>query len=90
MTDHEPFPGHDTVAAPRSQEADILGRRQVTDPGHQGLDLLNKSVNSERADTLGALETCIINAAIIGTNWPHKAGKKTNKPVVVDMQLPVN
>ena len=34
-------------------------------------------------------ETCIVNAAHIGTNWPHKQGKKINKPIVVDLLLPV-
>jgi hypothetical protein len=36
-------------------------------------------------------ETCIINAAIMASNWPHKGngGKKFNKPIVVDIDLPV-
>lgn len=37
----------------------------------------------------GREETCIVNAAIVGSSWPHKAGKRFNKPIVVDVDLPV-
>jgi Icc-related predicted phosphoesterase len=38
---------------------------------------------------LGRQETCIINAAIMASSWPHGAGgKKFNKPIVVDIDLP--
>lgn len=40
---------------------------------------------------LGRSETCIINAAIMASSWPHNrsGGKKYNKPIVVDIDLPV-
>lgn len=40
---------------------------------------------------MGRKETCVINAAIMASSWPHKGsgGKKYNKPVVVDIDLPV-
>jgi hypothetical protein len=39
---------------------------------------------------MGRQETCIINAAIMASSWPHGAGgKKFNKPIVVDIDLPV-
>jgi len=40
---------------------------------------------------MGRRETCIINAAITASSWPHKGngGKKFNKPIVVDIELPV-
>ena len=40
---------------------------------------------------LGRKETCVINAAIMASSWPHKGsgGKKYNKPIVVDIDLPV-
>ncbi|KAI9812175.1 MAG: hypothetical protein M1827_004841 [Pycnora praestabilis] len=40
---------------------------------------------------MGRRETCIVNAAIMSSSWPHKdaGGKKFNKPVVVDLELPV-
>ncbi|CAK7207771.1 hypothetical protein SEUCBS139899_010584 [Sporothrix eucalyptigena] len=33
--------------------------------------------------------TCIVNCAITATNYPHIGGKQLNKPIVVDMMLPV-
>jgi hypothetical protein len=36
---------------------------------------------------MGRRETCVINCAIAATNWPHRGGKKFNKPVVVDLDL---
>lgn len=39
---------------------------------------------------MGRKETCIVNAAIMASSWPHGAGgKKFNKPIVVDIDLPV-
>lgn len=40
---------------------------------------------------MGRKETCVINAAIMASSWPHKdsGGKKYNKPIVVDIDLPV-
>ncbi|KAH6889810.1 Metallo-dependent phosphatase-like protein [Thelonectria olida] len=34
-------------------------------------------------------ETCVVNAAIMRSNWPHTGGKSFNKPIVVDLNLPV-
>jgi hypothetical protein len=38
----------------------------------------------------GRQETCVINAAIMASSWPHKGhgGKRYNKPIVVDVDLP--
>jgi hypothetical protein len=38
---------------------------------------------------MGRRETCVVNCAITATNWPHTGGKKFNKPIVVDLDLPV-
>ena len=38
---------------------------------------------------MGRRETCIINAAIMASSWPRVGGKKFNKPIVVDIDLPV-
>jgi hypothetical protein len=40
---------------------------------------------------LGRMETCVVNAAIMTSSWPHNSGggKKFNKPIVVDIDLPV-
>ncbi|KAK4181493.1 Metallo-dependent phosphatase-like protein [Triangularia setosa] len=37
----------------------------------------------------GRCETCIVNCAIVATNWPHTGGRRYNKPIVVDFDLPV-
>ena len=37
----------------------------------------------------GRAETCIVNAAFMATNWPHKSGKKFHKPIVIDLDLPI-
>ncbi|KAI9045759.1 metallophosphatase domain-containing protein [Aspergillus affinis] len=33
-------------------------------------------------------ETCIVNAAILATSWPHRGGKRFHAPIVVDLELP--
>lgn len=40
---------------------------------------------------MGRQETCVINAAIMASSWPYKAnaGHKYNKPIVIDIDLPV-
>ena len=39
---------------------------------------------------LGRRETCFVNAAIMASSWPHaKGGKRFNKAIVVDIELPV-
>ncbi|KAI9803629.1 MAG: hypothetical protein M1833_000541 [Piccolia ochrophora] len=42
--------------------------------------------------TPGRGETCIVNAAIMASSWPHRGsgGKKFNKPIVVDLDLPID
>lgn len=40
---------------------------------------------------MGRMETCVVNAAVMANSWPHKGveGKRFNKPMVVDIDLPV-
>ena len=53
--------------------------------------------NSLHADTEASLysmkkkETCIINAAIMASSWPHRGSDRKcyNKPIVLDINLPV-
>ncbi|EAW08135.1 metallophosphatase domain-containing protein [Aspergillus clavatus NRRL 1] len=33
-------------------------------------------------------ETCIVNASIMATSWPHRGGRKFHAPIVVDLELP--
>jgi hypothetical protein len=34
-------------------------------------------------------ETCIVNASVVASSWPHQGGKRFNAPIVVDLDLPV-
>ncbi|KAL1846928.1 hypothetical protein Plec18170_008896 [Paecilomyces lecythidis] len=43
----------------------------------------------ESNDGLKRRETCVVNAAIVATSWPHKEGKKFHAPIVADLDLPV-
>jgi hypothetical protein len=48
----------------------------------------NTTLNmAARMDIVDRKETCIVNASILATNWPHKGGKKFNAPLVVDVNL---
>lgn len=38
---------------------------------------------------MGRRETCVVNAAIMKSRHPHIGGKQFNKPIVVDIDLPV-
>ncbi|KAH6953135.1 Metallo-dependent phosphatase-like protein [Fusarium avenaceum] len=38
---------------------------------------------------MGRRETCVVNAAIMKSRYPHIGGKQFNKPIVVDLDLPV-
>ncbi|KAK4157520.1 Metallo-dependent phosphatase-like protein [Chaetomidium leptoderma] len=40
-------------------------------------------------DRAGRRETCVVNCAIVASGWPHPGGKRFNKPIVVDIDLPV-
>ncbi|KAK7438937.1 calcineurin-like phosphoesterase [Colletotrichum acutatum] len=41
------------------------------------------------AGRLGRRETCVVNCAIMAKSYPHVGGKTVNKPIVVDLDLPV-
>ncbi|CAP72972.1 uncharacterized protein PODANS_2_3960 [Podospora anserina S mat+] len=52
----------------------------------QPLTSKSRELNSSRT---GRRETCVVNCAIVATNWPHTGGRRYNKPIVVDADLPV-
>jgi len=59
--------------------------------GQGGLPPLNSCDLAALSGKLGRKETCVVNAAITASSYPHKGsgGKKFNKPIVVDIDLPV-
>ncbi|KAK0101407.1 hypothetical protein ONS95_006581 [Cadophora gregata] len=65
------------------------------DPGRNNkkislVDLTAKRRNPlENDGKLERKETCIVNAAIVASSYPHTGGRKFNKPIVVDLDLPV-
>ncbi|PVH84759.1 ser/Thr protein phosphatase [Cadophora sp. DSE1049] len=65
------------------------------DPGRNNkksslVDLTAKGRNPLDNDgSFGRKETCIVNAAIVASSYPHTGGKKFNKPMVTDIDLPV-
>ncbi|KAK0735425.1 Metallo-dependent phosphatase-like protein [Apiosordaria backusii] len=66
------------------------GQRRIPSPGVvddvQPPTLRSQEANSSRS---GRRETCVVNCAIVATNWPHTGGRRYNKPIVVDLDLPV-
>ncbi|WEW55268.1 hypothetical protein PRK78_000697 [Emydomyces testavorans] len=61
---------------------DCQSRKQST------IDLCRKMENHLDNNGSEKNETCIVNAAIMATSWPHEGGKKFNSPIVVDLDLP--
>ncbi|KOS17342.1 putative rhamnogalacturonate lyase C [Escovopsis weberi] len=53
------------------------------------LDSFNRCDCEALRGRMGRRETCIVNAAILKTSHPHAGGKEFNKPIVVDVDLPV-
>jgi hypothetical protein len=50
---------------------------------------LGRPVSTGQLGRKGRRETCVVNAAIVATGYPHTGGKRLNKPIVVDIDLPV-
>ncbi|KAK5227207.1 hypothetical protein LTR99_005338 [Exophiala xenobiotica] len=84
-----PFPEFDKAQRPISP---VAGASSVKEPASRGQGGPSSSARSDQeaiSGRQGRVETCIVNAAYMATNWPHKTGKKFHKPVVVDLDLPV-
>ena len=84
-----PFPDFEkadqvTVSLPEVPSNDHLGIR-----GQGG------SASSPRCDQEaipgreGRIETCVVNAAFMGSNYQHRSGKRFHKPIVIDLDLPI-
>ncbi|KAF5721771.1 hypothetical protein FGLOB1_19 [Fusarium globosum] len=48
-----------------------------------------RSDQAALAGRMGRRETCVVNAAIMKSRYPHIGGKQFNKPIVVDLDLPI-
>jgi hypothetical protein len=76
----------DTAATCRDPQAEVLTSATRGQGGKPPSGRCDMEALSGR---LGRKETFVINAAMTATSWPHKAGKTYNKPIVVDIELPV-
>ena len=76
-----------------NRHADLLHYHDSTGQGsHRETPSAHSDV--ERLDDrMGRQETCIVNAAIMATSWPYrssqKGARKYNKPIVIDLDLPI-
>lgn len=74
------------------------GTEHWTDPGQGSMKQSLVGFGScrreplEHQDRLESNKTVVVNAAIMATSWRHggPGGKKYNKPIVVDVHLPVD
>lgn len=86
-TNVEPLP---PVNSKKQNLIDLTGNKQralenmvnyATQPDSAGSDVYaNRTLRKE---------TCIVNAAIMARSWPYTGGKAFNRPIVVDINLPV-
>ncbi|KAG6029799.1 hypothetical protein E4U41_000277 [Claviceps citrina] len=60
-----------------------------TDPGVGNNKLSLVDLTAKKGPSLAKGETCMVNAAILKTSYPHREGKQLNKPIVVDVDFPV-
>lgn len=78
MVQHDP--GHSrSEPSVEASVSEIISEGSIG-PSPQQLSILSR---------LRRKETCVVNAAIMGSSWPHAGGKKYNKPIVIDIDLPV-
>jgi Calcineurin-like phosphoesterase len=84
-----PFPG---VESAKRTTSPITHPSTTLLPASQGQ---GRDLTSGRCDVEalsgreGRAETCIVNASILGSSFPHPAGKRFNKPIVIDLELPM-
>ncbi|KAK4938737.1 hypothetical protein LTR10_020840 [Elasticomyces elasticus] len=82
-----PFPGFQKAQRPIPMEPQHTHNNQLATRGHGGSASSARSDQEAISGREGRLETCVVNAAYMATNWPHKAGKRFHKPIVVDLDL---
>lgn len=81
----------DDVVANEISGKSATSNSTLTTRAQEGMPLSARSDQEALVGRMGRQETCVINAAIMASSWPHKSsgGKKYNKPIVVDVELPV-
>jgi hypothetical protein len=84
----EPLP---PVNSKKQSLVDLTGKRQpaILNTRRTGTFKERHAVQDAEAIQRLRQETCVINAAIMAKSWPHVGGKQFNRPIVVDVNLPV-
>ena len=83
-----PFPGFEKAERPSSTAVDAGSIKYLGTCGQGGSGSSARSVQEAISGRERRLETCVVNAAFMGSNWPHKGGKRFHKPIVIDLDLP--
>jgi len=73
----------------RSQDRALQNDGSIDPTGTQAEITSTADTRPTDGGRAGRAQTCIVNAAFMGKNWPHKDGKTFHKPVVIDMDLPI-
>ncbi|RAL06135.1 metallophosphatase domain-containing protein [Aspergillus ibericus CBS 121593] len=85
-------PSQNVLLLPSSERSlERLQSSGAEQPTSSSLSSCLKDIQSSDKDGLypQRRETCIVNAAIMATSWPHRGGKRFHAPIVVDLELPV-
>lgn len=80
-----------SISSKKQSLVDLTGRRTGRRMARGDGTATNgdESDHAIPATTRQRRETCIVNAAILATSWPHRGGKRFHTPVLVDVDLPV-
>lgn len=80
-----------TLSSERSSHETTEPRTRGQGEGEGGLSPLRRCDLDALTNGQGRKETCIVNAAMMASSWPHKGygGQRHHKPIVVDIDLPV-
>lgn len=72
-----------SAAGSPANEGPVRSKVGMGDPGSPLCD------REALVGRMGRRETCVVNAAIMKSRYPHVGGKRFYKPIVVDVGLPV-
>lgn len=84
--------GAQRVAWGEDAESSTYAEKSVSmwaDPGAGNNKLSLVDLTAKKGLSLRSDETCVVNASILKSRYPHKGEKQFNKPIVVDVDLPV-
>lgn len=87
MPPRPPFPDFEKAQRHVTAEPEEIHIKQLSTRGQGGHASTARSDQEAISGREGRVESCIVNAAYTATNWPHRAGKRFHKPIVVDLDL---